>query len=104
MQMGHRPFRGASQAELTAAILRDPPPRVTKSDARPSLITLIHQSLAKATGERLQSARLVASALRDISREQRADQGRSEHRQEPAIPERCPPRMSMGTEDLPPGR
>ena len=69
MLTGHRPFRGASQAELTAAILRDSPPRVTNPDAPASLITVIDQCLAKPAGERLQSARLLASALRDISRQ-----------------------------------
>ena len=69
MLTGHRPFRGASQAELTAAILRDPPPPVTKPDVPSSLITLIDQCLVKAVGGRLQSARLLASGLRDISRQ-----------------------------------
>ena len=69
MLTGHRPFRGASPAELTAAILRDPPPTVTKPDVPSSLITLIDQCLAKAAGGRLQSARLLASGLRDISRQ-----------------------------------
>ena len=69
MLTGHRPFRGASQAELTAAILRDPPPPVTKPDVPSSLIALIDQCLAKAVGGRLQSARLLASGLRDISRQ-----------------------------------
>ena len=68
MLTGHRPFRGASPAELTAAILRDPPPPITKPDVPSSLITLIDQCLAKAAGGRLQSARLLASGLRDISR------------------------------------
>jgi len=69
MLTGHRPFRGASPAELTAAILRDPPPPVTKPDVPSSLLTLIDQCLAKAAGGRLQSARLLASGLRDISRQ-----------------------------------
>ena len=69
MLTGHRPFRGASPAELTAAILRDPPPTVTKPDVPSSLITLIDQCLAKTAGGRLQSARLLASGLRDISRQ-----------------------------------
>ena len=69
MLTGHRPFRGASQAELTAAILRDPPPTVTKPGVPSSLITLIDQCLAKTTGGRLQSARLLASGLRDIPRQ-----------------------------------
>ena len=69
MLTGHRPFRGASQAELTAAILRDPPPTVTKPDVPSSLITLIGQCLVKTAGGRLQTARLLASGLRDISRQ-----------------------------------
>jgi serine/threonine protein kinase len=69
MLTGHRPFRGASHAELTAAILRDPPPPVTKPDVPASLITLIDQCLVKAAAGRLQSARLLASELRDISRQ-----------------------------------
>jgi serine/threonine protein kinase len=63
MLTGHRP------AELTAAILRDPPPPVIKPDVPSSLITLIDQCLAKTAGGRLQSARLLASGLRDISRQ-----------------------------------
>ena len=69
MLTGHRPFRGGSQAELTAAILRDPPPTVTKPDVPSSLITLIGQCLVKTAGGRLQTARLLASGLRDISRQ-----------------------------------
>ena len=69
MLTGHRPFRGASQAELTAAILRDPPPTVTRPDVPSSLISLIDQCLAKTAGGRLQSARLLASGLRDIARQ-----------------------------------
>jgi TolB-like protein len=69
MLTGQRPFRGASQAELTAAILRDPPPTITKADVPSSLIALIDQCLAKTAGARLQSARLLASGLRDISRQ-----------------------------------
>lgn len=69
MLTGHRPFRGESQAELTAAILRDPPPTVTRPDVPSSLITLIDQCLVKTAGGRLQSARLLASGLRDISRQ-----------------------------------
>jgi adenylate cyclase len=67
MLTGHRPFRGASHAELTAAILRDPPPAVTKPGVPSSLITLINQCLAKTAGGRLESARLLASGLRDIA-------------------------------------
>jgi serine/threonine protein kinase len=77
MLTGHRPFRGASQAELTAAILRDSPPAITKPDVPSSLITLIEQCLAKTAAGRLQSARLLASGLRNISRHTESEPGGS---------------------------
>jgi TolB-like protein len=82
MLTGHRPFRGASQAELTAAILRDPPPAVTKSGVPSSLIALIDQCLAKTAGGRLQSARLLASGLRDIARQTAAAPGSNADRRD----------------------
>jgi len=69
MLTGHRPFQGASQADLAAAILRDSPPKVIRPDVPSPLVTLIEQCLAKGVGERLESARLLAAGLREVSRE-----------------------------------
>ena len=80
MLTGHRPFRGASHAELAAAILRDPPPTIAKADVPSSLLTLIDQCLTKTAGARLQSARLLASGLRNISGQAVAHGGRADTR------------------------
>ncbi len=65
MTTGSRPFQGATSAELAAAILRDNPSPVTDSrTGLPSeLANLIQQCLAKDTGERFQSAKLLAKAI-----------------------------------------
>ena len=69
MLTGHRPFQGASQADLAASILRDSPPKVIRPDVPLPLVTVIEQCLAKPVGERLQSARLLAAGLRELSRD-----------------------------------
>jgi serine/threonine protein kinase/tetratricopeptide (TPR) repeat protein len=67
MSVGRRPFRGATKAELAASILRDHPPPVTEQrpDLPAELAGLIQQCLAKNLAGRLQSARLLAEALRE---------------------------------------
>ena len=66
MLTGHRPFRGGSQMELAASILRDPPPKVSKPDTPSGLVTLIERCLAKGVAERLQSARSLATGLQEL--------------------------------------
>jgi serine/threonine protein kinase len=64
---GHRPFQGQTQIELAASIMRDPPPRITRADAPDGLMALIEQCRVKGVGERMQSARSLASRLRAIT-------------------------------------
>ena len=64
MTTGRRPFQGGSQAELAAAILRDPAPALTKADVPPALTSLIERCLAKRAADRVQTAGLLASELR----------------------------------------
>ncbi len=67
MTTGRRPFQGATSAELAASILRDNPAPVTstRADLPAALANLIQQCLAKDTGERIQSARLLAAGLQN---------------------------------------
>jgi eukaryotic-like serine/threonine-protein kinase len=67
---GRRPFRGHSSAEVVSSILRDTPPVVT--DVRPELpgelARLIRRCLEKDPRDRVQTARDVGNALRDMGR------------------------------------
>lgn len=66
MLTGHRPFEGKSAMELAASILRDAAPPVTRPDAPEELVRLIEQCLAKRPLDRMQSARTLASGLREV--------------------------------------
>ena len=66
MLTGARPFLGATQMQLAAAILRDPMPAITKPGVPGELVDLIERCLAKSTGERLSSARLLAKELQAV--------------------------------------
>src|SRR5262245_3552251 len=68
MVMGRRPFQGSSTIELAASILRDAPQKVSKAGVPAPLVALIDRCLAKAAGERLESAHLLATGLRDAAR------------------------------------
>jgi predicted ATPase/serine/threonine protein kinase len=66
MAAGRRPFEHATDAEITAAILRDPPPPLT--DVPQPLLWLIERCLAKNPADRYGSTRELArelAALRD---------------------------------------
>ena len=69
--MWRRPFEGNSSAELVSAILRDNPPSVT--DVRPDLPSdlarIVRRCLEKDPRHRLQTARDVSNAFRDLSRQ-----------------------------------
>ncbi|MGA2697287.1 MAG: serine/threonine-protein kinase, partial [Terriglobales bacterium] len=71
MATGHRPFEGASSAELVSAILRDTPPPV--SEARPDLPSdlarVICRCLEKDPRHRVQTARDVSNEFRDLARQ-----------------------------------
>jgi eukaryotic-like serine/threonine-protein kinase len=66
MITGRAPFGGTSQASLTAAILtHEPPPLSSRIPSTPaSLDRVVKKCLAKDPGERWQSAKDLASALR----------------------------------------
>jgi serine/threonine-protein kinase len=68
---GRKPFPGKTTAETMAAILRDPPPDLSAADpALPrELSRIVAHCLEKEPGERFQSARDLAFALRAIQRE-----------------------------------
>ncbi|MGC2636493.1 MAG: protein kinase [Acidobacteriaceae bacterium] len=68
MATGRRPFAGKTSAELATAILRDAPPLLTKvrPHTPPELAALIHRCIEKDPGQRPQSAREIAGALRAI--------------------------------------
>ena len=68
MLTGRRPFHGASAVELAASILRDSPPKVSKAGVPAALVALIDWCLAKAVGERLESAHVLEARLRDVTR------------------------------------
>lgn len=68
MATGRPPFQGKTSAALATAILRDPPPLLTdlRPDAPRELAGLIHRCLEKEPEQRPQSARDIATALREI--------------------------------------
>jgi serine/threonine protein kinase len=67
MSTGRRPFQGRSSAELASAILRDAPPALeeARSDLPEGLRRVISRCLQKEPGERFETAREAAEALRD---------------------------------------
>lgn len=86
MLTGERPFVGASQASIVAAILRDPPPRAS---ARQPLVhdgfdPVILACLEKDPDTRWQSARDVGTAVRAVARDQTS--GTPPARRRPASP------------------
>jgi predicted ATPase len=64
MAAGRRPFEHATDAETTAAILRDPPPPLT--DVPQPLLWLIERCLAKNPAERYGSTRELARELASL--------------------------------------
>ncbi len=71
MVAGRRPFRGASSAELSSSILRDPPPPLPESriDLPRHLLRIIHHCLEKDPARRYQSALDVRNELEALRRE-----------------------------------
>jgi TolB-like protein/Tfp pilus assembly protein PilF len=67
---GRRPFAGSSQGELAAAILHDTPAAMTdvRADLPDGLVRLIAHCLEKDPQRRVQTAREVLVALRDLAR------------------------------------
>jgi non-specific serine/threonine protein kinase len=63
---GHRPFRGKTSAETMASILRDSVPALSEENpaVAPEISRLVAHCLEKQPGERFQSARDFAFALR----------------------------------------
>jgi len=68
MLTGKRTFARGSAAETMAAILKEdpPPPSVSDASIPPALDALVRHCLEKAPGERFQSARDLAFALRAV--------------------------------------
>jgi TolB-like protein len=66
MLTGARPFRGTTQMQLAASILRDPMPAISKPGVPAELSDLIERCLAKNPNERLSSAKLLAKGLQSI--------------------------------------
>jgi eukaryotic-like serine/threonine-protein kinase len=92
MAAGIRPFRGASAADLAAAIIgSDPPPLDTVCPgAPPRLGRLIHRCLRKDPRRRLQSALDVAQELQDLADEHRTAAAAAVPRREVGdLPERA---------------
>jgi serine/threonine protein kinase/Flp pilus assembly protein TadD len=67
---GRRPFAGSSRDELAAAILHDTPAAMTdvRADLPGDLVRLIAHCLEKDPQRRVQTAREVLAALRDLAR------------------------------------
>jgi TolB-like protein/Tfp pilus assembly protein PilF len=68
MAAGRRPFQGRSSAELASAILRDAPAALgeSRSDLPEGLSRVVARCLQKEPGQRFQTARDAAEALRDL--------------------------------------
>ena len=67
MLTGERAFGGATTGEFLASVLRDQPPEASRKskDISPALDRLVTRCLEKSPGERFQSARDLAYALRE---------------------------------------
>ena len=83
MVAGRRPFKGSSELDLAAAILRDEPPALPD----PVLDGLVRRCLAKAPGDRFQSAQDLAYALETLS--VRSVAGRPRSAPPPLPDDRC---------------
>src|SRR6185436_17279302 len=84
MATGCRPFKGSTFAELAASILRDSPPPITRVDLSGELKRLIHKCLAKDSGERIQTALLLASELQRVRKQ--SDSAEETRKIEPKAP------------------
>ncbi len=71
LSTGRCPFQGRSPAELASSILRDTPPLVTavRADLPGDLARIIGRCLEKEPRDRVQTAREVANALREMGRQ-----------------------------------
>jgi TolB-like protein/Tfp pilus assembly protein PilF len=89
MLTGRRPFSGDTSADTMTAILKEEPPRVASlaPDVPPELVRVISRCLEKKAEHRIQSARDLGYALRDIL----ADSGASR----PSVTVAAPSRRSM---------
>ena len=77
MAMGRRPFIGASGAELTSAIMRDPPPPLPARIPR-SIRVVAERCVAKEPGQRYQHISEVRAALETVETVGRPGAGRGE--------------------------
>jgi eukaryotic-like serine/threonine-protein kinase len=86
---GNRPFPGRTAADVTSAILRDPPVSVRKAKAELPLMfeQIIERCLAKEPVARFQSADELKTALRDLQRtiEEAAKEAKSRASETPSI-------------------
>jgi serine/threonine-protein kinase len=63
---GRKPFPGASRAEVTSSILRDPPPSLARADLPDDFERIVGRCLEKNPRERAQSALDISNDLRRI--------------------------------------
>ena len=87
---GRRPFAGASLADVSSAILRDPPPSLaaTRADLPGDFERIVGRCLEKAPGDRFQSALDLHSELRLLKRSLERSAGapaKSPAREQPSI-------------------
>ena len=78
MASGERPFRGATSADLTSAILRDEPPplETARPDLPPRFVQLVARCLAKEPRRRIQSAIDLRQQLQDLAEDLRSGAGK----------------------------
>ncbi|HUO84951.1 MAG TPA: protein kinase, partial [Thermoanaerobaculia bacterium] len=71
MAVGQRPFRGDTAAELTSAILRDPPPPLAnrRKELPPDIERVLRRCLEKKSSDRIASARVLYDELRLLRRD-----------------------------------
>jgi serine/threonine-protein kinase len=76
MLAGERAFRGDNDVEMLVAVIRDPPPPLSRPgrSVPPELEDLVLRCLEKEPEERFQSARDLAFALRVLERDERSPQ------------------------------
>jgi non-specific serine/threonine protein kinase len=76
---GRRPFGGSSSAEVSSAILRDPPAPLTRprADCPPDLERIVERCLEKDPNRRIQTARDVRNELERVRRELESGGGHS---------------------------